>query len=62
MVFQQNKCHILYRKCRKIAFIIKNITIYLVKADVSPFLVHPQETEIWSNDYFMQIADRIQIN
>ena len=61
MVFQQNKCHILYRKCRKIAFIVKNITI-LVKADVSPFLVRPQETEIWSNDYFMQIADRIQIN
>ena len=34
----------------------------LVKADVSPFLVRPKETEIWSNDYFMQIADRIQLN
>ncbi len=41
---------------------IQSVDLNLVKADVSPFLVRPQETEIWSNDYFMQIADRIQLN
>lgn len=41
---------------------INSVNINSVKADVSPFLVNPQETEIWSNDYFMQIADRIQLN
>lgn len=41
---------------------VQSVDLNLVKADVSPFLVHPQETDIWSNDYFMQIADRIQLN
>lgn len=27
-----------------------------VKADVFPFLRNPKETEIWSNDYFVQLA------
>ena len=47
---------------QKLRETIQSVDLNLVKADVSPFLVHPQETEIWSNDYFMQIADRIQIN
>ncbi len=47
---------------QKLRETIQSVDLNLVKADVSPFLVHPQETEIWSNDYFMQIADRIQLN
>ncbi len=30
-----------------------------VKADVLPFVKNPQELEIWSNDYFVQLAQRI---
>lgn len=47
---------------QKLRETIQSVDLNLVKADVSPFLVRPQETEIWSNDYFMQIADRIQFN
>jgi len=31
-----------------------------VKADIVPFIKNPQEIEIWSNDYFLQLADMIQ--
>lgn len=31
-----------------------------VKKDVTPFLKNPQELEIWSNDYFLKLADRIR--
>lgn len=47
---------------QKLRETIQSVDLNLVKADVSPFLVRPQETVIWSNDYFMQIADRIQLN
>ena len=47
---------------QKLRETIQSVDLNLVKADVSPFLGRPQETEIWSNDYFMQIADRIQLN
>lgn len=47
---------------QKLRETIQSVDLNLVKADVLPFLVRPQETEIWSNDYFMQIADRIQLN
>ncbi len=47
---------------QKLRETIQSVDLNLVKADVSPFLVRPQETDIWSNDYFMQIADRIQLN
>lgn len=47
---------------QKLRETIQSVNLNLVKADVLPFLVRPQETEIWSNDYFMQIADRIQLN
>lgn len=30
-----------------------------VKADVIPFVQNPQELDIWSNDYFVQLAQRI---
>lgn len=32
-----------------------------VKADVLPFLNNPRELEIWSNDYFLQLADMMKI-
>ncbi len=31
-----------------------------VKADVLPFLNNPQDLDIWSNDYFLQLADMIK--
>lgn len=33
--------------------------IQSVKADVEPFIINKQELDIWSNDYFLQLADRI---
>lgn len=30
-----------------------------VKKDVLPFIKHPEELNIWSNDYFQQLADMI---
>lgn len=35
--------------------------INAVKNDVLPFVVNPIELEIWSNDYFLQIADMMII-
>ncbi len=32
-----------------------------VKADVLPFVRNPKELEIWSNDYFMQLAKMMRI-
>ena len=34
--------------------------INLVKADVIDFIADPHALDIWSNDYFLQLADRIQ--
>ena len=31
-----------------------------VKEDVAPFLYNPHELVIWSNDYFLQLADMIK--
>ena len=31
-----------------------------VKADVLPFIRNPKELDIWSNDYFVQLADMIK--
>lgn len=31
-----------------------------VKSDVLPFVKNPRELEIWSNDYFVQLADMIR--
>lgn len=34
--------------------------INMVKADVAPFIRHPKELDIWSNDYFLQLANIIR--
>jgi hypothetical protein len=34
--------------------------IDLVKADAMRFVENPHELDIWSNDYFLQLADRIK--
>jgi hypothetical protein len=32
-----------------------------VKNDVRPFLRNPQELNIWSTDYFLQLADMMKV-
>lgn len=39
---------------------IASTDINLVKADVMPFIKNPKELEIWSTDYFLQLADMIK--
>lgn len=39
---------------------LSNTDIKKVKQDVEPFLKNQNETAIWSNDYFLQLAERIQ--
>ena len=34
--------------------------INLVKADVVDFIADPHALDIWTNDYFLQLADRIR--
>lgn len=49
----------------KVVFIDKlkeklaNTDISMAKRDVMPFVQNPKELEIWSNDYFLLLADRI---
>lgn len=31
-----------------------------VKNDVLPFVKNPKELDIWSNDYFIQLVDRVK--
>lgn len=33
--------------------------IEAVKLDVRPFVINPHELDIWSNDYFLQLADMV---
>lgn len=33
--------------------------IGMVKQDVDPFMKNSESLEIWSNDYFLQLADMI---
>jgi predicted nucleotidyltransferase component of viral defense system len=40
---------------------IEKTNIETVKNDVRPFIKNPQEMEVWSTDYFLQLADRIQL-
>ncbi len=40
---------------------ISNTKIENVKADVYPFIINPKELDIWSTDYFLQIADMVKI-
>ena len=39
---------------------LANTDIRLVRQDVEPFLKNREETVIWSNDYFVQLAERIR--
>lgn len=39
---------------------LANTDIDVVKRDVRRFIMNPQELEIWSNDYFLQIADMVK--
>lgn len=34
--------------------------INMVKRDVEPFVKDPKELDIWSNNYFLQLADMIK--
>lgn len=38
---------------------LASTNIEQVKKDVLPFIKHPEELNIWSNDYFLQLADMI---
>ena len=40
---------------------LASIPISQVKSDVQPFLRNPHDTDIWTNDYFLQLADLIKI-
>ena len=40
---------------------IKRTNIETVKNDVRPFLKNPQEMKIWSTEYFLQLADMINL-
>jgi hypothetical protein len=39
---------------------IEKTNIEAVKRDVRPFLKNPQEMEIWSTEYFLQLIDMVQ--
>ena len=39
---------------------LTNTDINLVKRDVEPFITNTKALEIWSNDYFLQLAERIR--
>lgn len=39
---------------------LATVNIHQVKQDVMPFVRNPQELAIWSNDYFVQLADMIR--
>ena len=38
---------------------ISKADIDVVKADVIPYIIDKRELDIWSNDYFLQLADMI---
>lgn len=38
---------------------LQNTDMHQVKADVLPFVRNPHELDIWSNDYFLQLAEHI---
>ena len=39
-----------------------NTNIDMVKADVEPFILNKKELEIWSNEYFLMLADKIKVS
>jgi hypothetical protein len=40
-------------------FFMMTTNIEDVKTDVRSFVINPSELDIWSNDYFLQLADMI---
>lgn len=40
---------------------LSSVDISKVKEDVLPFLNNPHELDIWSNDYFLQLADMMKV-
>lgn len=40
---------------------LSSVNISKVKEDVLPFLNNPHELDIWSNDYFLQLADMMKV-
>lgn len=45
---------------KKLAERLSSADINQVKADVLPFIRNPKELEIWSNDYFLQLANMLR--
>lgn len=45
---------------KKLAERLSSADINQVKADVLPFIRDPKELEIWSNDYFLQLANMLR--
>lgn len=39
---------------------IASTDIKMVKQDVEPFIMNSESLEIWSNDYFLQLAERVE--
>lgn len=39
---------------------LASANINQVKNDVLPFVKNPKELDIWSNDYFIQLVDRVK--
>ena len=39
---------------------LASANINQVKNDVLPFIKNPKELDIWSNDYFIQLVDRVK--
>lgn len=44
---------------KKLAERLSSADINQVKADVLPFIRNSKELEIWSNDYFLQLANML---
>jgi predicted nucleotidyltransferase component of viral defense system len=40
---------------------LSTTNIDLVKADVEAFILDPRELEIWSNDYFLMLVDKMKV-
>ena len=40
---------------------LQTTNIDQVKADVEPFVINRHQLDIWSNDYFVQVAHLMQI-
>lgn len=39
---------------------LSSANIAMVKRDVLPFIQNPKQLDIWSNDYFLQLANRVK--